>query len=190
MGERKAELTDMAVRNIKRRGINFVGGATGLGLNVSETGGRSWVLRYQVSGKRRDMGLGGYPDITLAQARESARAARAKLVQGIDPVEDIRLIRSRLIAKREAEITFGESAKQYVDAHEDGWRNVKHVQQWRNTIETYAAPVIGRMLVNEIQVAHILAILTPIWQGKTETASRLRGRIEQILDWAIARGYR
>ena len=93
MGERKAELTDMAVRNIKRRGINFVAGVTGLGLNVSETGGRSWVLRYQVSGKRCDMGLGGYPDITLALARESARAARAKLVQGIDPVEDIRSIR-------------------------------------------------------------------------------------------------
>ena len=116
MGERKAELTDMAVRHIKRRGSNFVGGVTGLGLNVSETGGRSWVLRYQISGKRRDMGLGGYPDITLAQARESARDARTKLVQGINPVEDSRSIRSRLIAQREAEITFGDAARQFVDS--------------------------------------------------------------------------
>ena len=145
MGRRQVELGALAVGQIRRRGINFVGGVAGLGLNVTNSGARSWVLRYQIAGRRRDKGLGGYPDVTLAQAKEAARVARAKIAQGIDPVDDGRAARSRLIASHATALTFSEAAKQYVDAHESSWRNAKHTQQWRNTLETYANPTIGRL---------------------------------------------
>lgn len=190
MGKRQTELGAIAVSNIRRRGINFVGGVTGLGLNVTNCGSRSWVLRYTVNGRRRDMGLGGYPDVTLAQAKESARTARAKLSQGIDPIDDIRAARSQLVAHQATALNFQQAATQYIDTHEKGWRNAKHAQQWRNTIEAYANPRIGKILVRDISVPQVLSVLEPIWEGKTETASRLRGRIESILDWAAARGLR
>ena len=176
--------------NIRRRGINFVGGVTGLAINVTGWGSRSWVLRYTVNGRRRDKGLGGYPDVTLAQAKELARAARAKLAQGIDPVDDGRAARSKMIATQAAALTFSQAATTYIDTHEEGWRNAKHAQQWRNTIETYANPKIGQMLVQDIGLPQVLSILEPIWRIKTETASRLRSRLESVLDWAIARGHR
>lgn len=190
MGTKRKELGALAVSQISRRGINFVGGVTGLALNVTKSGSRSWVLRYQVGGKRRDKGLGGYPDVTLAQAKEAARAARAKITQGIDPVEDARILRSQLIASQASAITFAQAATQYIDAHKDSWRNAKHAQQWTNTLQVYAYPKIGRMLVRDVALPQILAILEPIWRDKTETASRVRGRIESVLDWAAVRGYR
>lgn len=190
MGKRKNELGALAVGMIKRRGINFVGGVAGLAINVTSSGGRSWVLRYQVGGVRRDMGLGGYPDVTLADAKVAARAARAKINQGIDPIADGRAARSKMIADQTSAITFSQAATQYIETHEDGWRNVKHAQQWRNTIEVYANPVIGQVLIRDVGLPQVLAVLEPIWRTKTETASRLRGRIESILDWASARSYR
>jgi integrase len=190
MGKRQIELGALAVSNIRRRGINFVGGVTGLAVNVSGCGSRSWVLRYTVNGRRRDKGLGGYPDVTLAQAKELARAARAQLRQGIDPVDVGRAARSNMISTQAITLNFGQAATKYIDTHEDTWRNAKHVQQWRSTIETYANPVIGQMLVQDVGLPQILLVLEPIWRTKTETASRLRGRIESVLDWAAARGYR
>lgn len=190
MGTRKTELGALAVSNIRRRGINFVGGVTGLGLNVTQTGSRSWVFRYQINGKRRDFGLGGYPDVTLAQAKERARAARTKLTLGVDPIEDSRAAKSRLLADQASAISFSQAASKYIDTHESSWRNIKHAQQWRNTLETYANPVIGKILVRDVALPHILSILEPIWHTKTETATRLRGRLEAVLDWAIARGFR
>lgn len=190
MGTKRKELGALAVSQISRRGINFVGGVTGLALNVTKSGSRSWVLRYQVGGKRRDKGLGGYPDVTLAQAKEAARAARAKIAQGIDPVEDARILHSQLIASQASAISFSQAATQYIDAHKDSWRNAKHAQQWTNTLQVYAYPKIGRMLVRDVALPQILAILEPIWRDKTETASRVRGRIESVLDWAAVRGYR
>ena len=190
MGKRQIELGALAVSNIRRRGINFVGGVTGLAINVSGCGSRSWVLRYTVAGRRRDLGLGGYPDVTLAQAKEAARTARAKLAQGVDPIEDGRAARSKMIALQAAALTFSQAATKYIDTHEDSWRNAKHAQQWRNTIETYANPRIGQMLVRDVGLPQVLTVLEPIWRTKTETARRLRGRIESVLDWAIARGYR
>lgn len=190
MGKRQIELGALAVSQIKRRGINFVGGVAGLAINVTKSGGRSWVLRYQVNGVRRDKGLGGYPDVTLAQAKDAARAIRAKLAQGVDPIEDGRALRSKLIADQLSALTFNQAAKQYIDTHEGTWRNAKHVQQWRNTIQTYANPVIGKMLVRDIGQIDVLNVLEPIWRTKTETASRLRGRMESVFDWASARGYR
>ncbi len=190
MGKRQNELGALAVSQIKTRGIHFVGGVAGLAINVTKSGSRSWILRYQVGGKRRDKGLGGYPDVTLAQAKEAARAARAKIAHGIDPIEDGRALRSQLIASQVAAITFSQAAKQYIDTHESSWRNAKHTQQWRNTIQTYADPVIGRVLIRDVDLPQILKVLEPIWRTKTETASRLRGRMESILDWASARGFR
>jgi integrase len=183
-------MSALAVQRIDRRGITFVGGVAGLGMNVTQYGSKSWILRYQVGGKRRDMGLGGYPDVTLAAAREAARAARAKLSQGVDPIQDIRERRSALIAAQASAITFAKAAEAYISAHEAGWKNSKHGQQWRNTIQTYANPIVGKLLVRDVALPHVLSILDPIWRQKTETASRLRNRIELVIDFAIARGYR
>lgn len=190
MGRKQTELGALAVSQIRRRGINFVGGVAGLAINVTKSGGRSWILRYQVNGIRRDKGLGGYPDVTLAQAKELARGFRAKLAQGIDPIEEARAQRSKLIASQLSALTFSQAAKQYIDTHEASWRNAKHAQQWRNTIQNYATPVIGKMLVRDIGQIDVLKVLEPIWRSKTETASRLRGRMESIFEWSLALGYR
>ena len=189
MSNRK-ELGALAVSMIKRRGINFVGGVAGLAINVLKSGSRSWILRYQIDGKRRDKGLGGYPDVTLADAKTAARAARALIAQGIDPIEHGRAVRSKMMAEQATAITFSQAAATYIQTHEDGWRNAKHAQQWRNTIEMYANPVIGQVLVRDVGLTQVLTVLEPIWKTKTETASRLRGRLESVLDWATARGYR
>jgi integrase len=190
MGNKRKELGALAVSQINRRGINFVGGVAGLGINVTQTGSRSWILRYQVAGVRKDMGLGGYPDITLAQAKEQARLARIKLAQGIDPVSHNRAARRKMVAEIAAAVTFKDAAKRYIDSQESTWQNDKHVQQWRNTIESYATPKIGQLPVKDIVLTDVLSVLEPIWHTKTETASRLRGRVESIIDWAIAKGYR
>lgn len=189
MGKAK-ELGALEVSRITRRGMNFVGGVAGLGLNVNGGGSRSWILRARVGGVRRDMGLGGYPDVTLAQARESARGAREQMRRGLDPIEEGRAMRSALIASRLSAVTFTKAASLYIETHEEGWKNEKHRQQWTNTLETYAKPKIGSLIVRDVGVAQVLDVLEPIWKTKTETASRLRGRIESVLDWAIARGYR
>ena len=183
-------MSALAVASIKSRGIHFVGGVTGLALNVTKYGSRSWVMRFQIKGKRRDMGLGSYPSVTLAQARESARAAREVLRQGMDPVEHARAARQRLIVEQETAVVFADAATHYIATHEHGWRNAKHAQQWRNTIETYANPVIGKVPLRDIDVAMVRRILEPIWTTKNETASRVRGRIESIIDWGITMGYR
>ncbi len=186
----RKELGALAVANIRERGIHRVGGVIGLCLNVNMYGGRSWILRYDVKGRRRDMGLGAYPSVTLADAKVAARAARAKLAQGIDPINAAHAARSTLQAEQLSSITFSQGATKYIESHEHGWRNAKHAQQWRNTIETFANPVIGNLLLKDVALAHVLSVLEPIWRTKTETANRLRGRIEAVLDWATARGYR
>ena len=184
------ELGALAVAGIRRPGVTFVGGVRGLAISVTAGGSRSWILRYQLAGRRRELGLGSYPSVTLANAREAARAVRRKLAQGIDPIEEGRLVRSRLAAEKAAAITFAEAAARYIASHERGWKNAKHVQQWNSTIEIYANPVIGKVPVRDVDVALVLQVLEPIWLGKTETASRLRGRIESVIDWSIALGYR
>ena len=190
MGRKAVELGALAVTRLTDPGLHFVGGVTGLALQVLPSGARSWVLRVQVGDKRRDMGLGGFPDVTLAGARDAARAARAKVKDGIDPIADARALRSALKADQAAARTFKFCALAYLDTHEAGWRNAKHAQQWRNTLETYAYPFIGSVLVRDVALPQVLAVLEPIWTTKTETASRLRGRLESVLDWATVRGYR
>jgi len=147
------------------------------------------VLRLSIAGKRRDMGLGGFPDVTLADARRRAREEREKADKGIDPIAERRAAESRLRAEQAMAITFKEAALAYIETHESGWRNAKHAEQWRNTLaSTY--PTIGDIHVRDVRQRNVLAVLQPIWKTKTETASRLRGRIESVLDWAAARGYR
>lgn len=190
MPKKADELGPLEVSRLTEPGLHFVGVVAGLALKVSVTGARSWILRATVGNRRRDIGLGGYPDVTLAGAREAARNARSKIKEGIDPVDDARAARSKLIAEAVSGILFDEAASKYITAHEAGWKNTKHASQWRNTLETYAYPVIGKMRVKDIQTAHVMQVLEPIWTAKSETASRVRSRIELVLDWAKVRGYR
>lgn len=192
MGRKAKELSPLEVGRINKPGLNFVGGVDGLALQVMPSGSRQWILRVAVGGKRREIGLGGFPNVTLAGAKEAARATRAKIKDGIDPVEDARAKRSALYAARAAAMTFSEAAAAYIKAMEPEWSNGKHAQQWRNTLATYAEPHIGKILVKDIEQSHILKVLESdhLWTTKNETATRVRGRIENILDWARVRGYR
>ena len=135
------------------------------------------------------MGLGGFPDVTLADARRRAREEREKADKGIDPIEERKAAASALRAQLANAFTFQQAAMTYIEAQEPGWTNAKHAEQWRNTLaSTY--PTIGALQVRDVALTHVLAVLQPIWKSKTETASRLRGRIESVLDWATARGFR
>ena len=190
MPRKAAELTPLAVSRLAKPGLHFVGGVAGLALQVLPSGSGSWILRTSIAGKRRDMGLGGYPDVTLAGAREAAREARAKASAGVDPIDDRSAARTLLKLARANAVTFEVASKTYIETHEAGWRNVRHAQQWRNSLATHAYPVLGQVLVRDIELPQILAVLEPIWRSKTETATRVRGRIESVLDWAMTKGYR
>lgn len=187
-------LTPLTVKNAKP-GRHADGG--GLHLLVKETGARSWVYRFMLRGKSRDIGLGAAagPDaITLAAARDLASALRLKVKSGVDPLEERQQKAADALAAaqaaRVAAMTFKSAAEAYIGANETGWRNPKHRQQWRNTLATYVYPIMGELPVAEIGTPHVLQALEPIWQTKPETASRVRGRIETVLDAAKARGYR
>ena len=189
MPKKVKELSALEVGRLTAAGLHFVGGVAGLGLQVQQSGARSWVLRFSIAGKRREMGLGGFPDVTLADARRRAREEREKADKGTDPIAERKAAASRLRAEQAKAFTFKAAALAYIEAHELGWRNAKHAEQWRNTLaSTY--PIIGALQVRDVGLPQVLAVLQPIWTTKTETASRLRGRIESVLDWATARGYR
>lgn len=192
MPKKAQELSALAVQRLTKTGMHAVGGVAGLYLQVLPSGARSWVLRSMIAGKRRDMGLGGFPDVTLAQAREKARKARDDIAMGIDPIEQRAAARSALLAARGSAITFEECARKYIDAKSPEWKNAKHAAQWSATLETYAFPTIGKLQVRDVALSHVMTILETdsLWTTKTETATRLRGRIESILDWATVRGYR
>jgi integrase len=141
-----------------------------------------------IARKRREMGLGSYPEVGLSEAREDARAARSAVRNGLDPIAQRQAARQSLLAAARKRVTFKEAAEAFIAAHKGGWANPKHRQQWENTLETYAYPVIGPLAVGDVGLAHVLKILEPVWETKTETATRIRGRLEQVLDAAYARG--
>lgn len=184
------ELSALQVGRLTDAGHHSVGGVTGLYLYINPTGARSWVLRMMVGSKRRHMGLGAFPTVTLAQAREKSRTAREEVINGIDPISLRKQAASELHAQQRSEITFEQASNAYIEAHGDSWRNPKHRAQWASTLNTYAFPHMGSLHVAHVQQPHVLAALEPIWKSKNETASRLRGRIEAILDWATVRHYR
>jgi len=190
MPKKARELSALEVKRLVEPGFYSVGGVAGLHLQVTKTGARSWILRILVGNKRRDVGLGGYPDVQLAQARDKARDVREKVAQGIDPVAERQSARSALLAQQMRSITFKQAATEVIKKKQLEAGNIKHAQQWQNTLETYAFPVLGRMAVADIELVHVKQALEPIWTTKTETASRVRQRIEAVLSWATVHGHR
>ena len=184
-------LTALEVARIRKPGLNRVGTVAGLALKVTESGeGRSWVLRTMVAGVRRDFGLGDFPRVTLAMAHQKARDLKDQLAQGIDPIAEKEQAARLLLAARHKNKTFDECAREYILAHKPDWTNPKHAAQWQSTLDTYASPVIGKLAIDLVDTAGVMDVLRPIWTNKTETATRLRGRIEAVLDWAKVQGMR
>lgn len=195
MPKRAKELSALEVRRLEHSGqgrnVTFaVGGQAGLLLQITPSGAKSWVLRAVVGDLRREIGLGPFPDVTVAQARERAREARESIRQGIDPVEAKKATRAALAASQRRGMTFAKAVDGFLTAKLDEFRNEKHRKQWRATLDTYAGPEIGTSPVGLITVQDIQRTLAPIWSTKTETASRLRGRIESVLAWATVQGHR
>ena len=190
MPRKARELSSLEVRRLTTPGRWSVGGVDGLALQVTGPDARSWVLRVTAGGKQRELGLGSFPSVTLADARERARALRAQLVSGEDPVAERQAARSAAAAERAAQQTFSALARQYIAQHASGWKNPKHTAQWTATLKTYVEPVVGKLLVRDITTAHVIQVLDPIWLTKTETATRVRSRLELVLDFGTARGLR
>ena len=166
------------------------GDGGGLWLQVSQWGTKSWIFRFMLNGKARQMGLGDVNTFSLKEARDRARLARQMVADGIDPIEAKREKVEAARAEDAARVTFKDATLRYIKAHAAGWRNAKHADQWKNTLETYAWPVMGDLNVAQVSTSHVMQMLEPIWTEKTETASRVRGRVERILDWAKARHFR
>lgn len=191
MPKRAKELSAAAVSKLREPGRYPVGGVEGLQLRVTDAGTRLWICRITVDGKRRDIGLGYFEDVTLSQARDAAREKRRSLRLGLDlGLPTIGERAKPAPAPVPVKHLFSVVAAEFIDSKREGWRNDKHIDQWKNTLETYAYPVIGNMDVADIELAHVLEVLRPIWSTKTETASRLRGRIEAILGYASVHEWR
>jgi hypothetical protein len=171
-------LTAVAVQNLKEKGLHSDG--DGLYLRITATGTKSWIFRFALDGVTRDMGLGPVSAISLARARELAAEARRQHLGGIDPISsrEARRAATRLDAARGT--TFKSCAEQLIASHEAGWRNPKHRQQWRRTLEAYAYPVIGHLPVGAIDTDLVMRVLQPIWSTKPETAGRVRGLMEAV----------
>ena len=181
-------LSDREVRNLNKQG-SFPDG-NGLYLQVSNTGSKAWFYRYQINHKGRKHGLGAYPTVTLKSARLRAEDCRKLRSDGIDPIEHKRKKDADKILEDAKAVTFKDCALLYIESHKNGWKNRKHESQWSNTMKTYAYPFIGDIAVQKIDVGLVMQVIEPIWHEKTETASRVRQRIEKVLDWAKVRQYR
>jgi integrase len=180
--------TALAVSRITKPGMHHDGG--GLYLQVTATGAKSWIFRFMLKRHAREMGLGSFPAISLSGARARATECHTIKAQGGDPIQERRAHRGQQLLAQAQSMTFRDCAEAYIAAHKAGWRNAKHAEQWTNTLSTYAYPVMGDLPVQSIDVGLVMKVIESIWKTKTETASRVRGRIESILDWASARGYR
>jgi len=171
----------LSARKVEAAGVGRHGDGRGLFLYVKPTLARSWVLRYQVQGRRHDLGLGAYPDVTLAMARQKATDARRLILDGGDPIAKRRQAQPK---------TFKDAALELIESKRSGWKNAKHAAQWTSTLEAYVFPTLGPMQVTKITTADVVGALKPIWSLKPETANRVRQRIEAVLDYASALGIR
>ena len=190
MPKKAKELTDRAVRNLKEVGFHSVGGVSGLYLRVQSQTSRSWVLYSTMNGRRRQMGLGPYPEVSLSMARQLAGEKKNEARAGEDPIEKRRKqeLSQRLEFQRRT--TFSEAVEGYLSIHSKEWKNEKHRKQWSSTLENYAYDYIGDKSVNEITSTDVVKVLSPIWDEKTETATRVRQRMHTIFDWAISENLR
>ena len=188
IARRTARLTTLAVKAHAARGRYHDGG--GLYLQVGTNGTKSWVLRYMHNGRARHMGLGPLELVPLKDAREAALAARRQLKQGVDPIEAREAQRRQAQAAAASALTFKQCAERFIAAHKDGWRNDKHGDQVESSLAAYVYPHFGDLPVAAVDTGLVLKALEPIWKTRTETATRVRGRVERILDFAAARGYR
>ena len=179
-----------AVGVTKLTKLGYHGDGAGLWLQISATGSKSWIFRYTLSGKAREMGLGPLHTVSLAGARTKARECRQKIIDGLNPLDERKQKRLTDALEAAKKMTFDQCAAAYIAVHRAGWKNEKHANQWENTLSTYASPVFGALPVASVDTALVLKVLEPIWATKTETATRLRGRIEQVLDWATVREFR
>lgn len=185
------EMSPVEVKRLSEPGMHAVGGVTGLVLQISRNGqSRHWIYRTTIGGKRRHIGLGGYPTVTLAMAREIAREAYLKIREGIDPIEERKAVQAKLRTAQKRGLTFTQAMEKFLAVKLQEFDNEKHRKQWRTTLDRYAVPAIGTMLVADVTVQDVRGTLEPIWTEKTETASRLRGRIEAVLSWATVAGHR
>ena len=202
MSKKAKELTALAVQKIhklKTDGLYAVGGITGLYLKIAG-GSSSWIGRWVIAGKQQKIGLGGYPAVPLAEARDKAREFHKQISNGVNPVEERRTAKAQARIEEMKLKTFRECAEAFIMSNRAGWKNAKHTQQWGNTLAMYAYPIIGELPVGDVDTGLVLEILqqsidmpdgkTSFWEAKTETASRVRGRIESVLQWAKVRGFR
>lgn len=188
------ELGPLEVKRLEKPGYHPVGGVPGLILQITATGARSWILRVTVGAKRREIGLGPYPAVTLAAARSKAQAHRDDIVRGVDPVIARAAARDKLIQLQREHIagqwSFRRCAEEYILTMAPGWRSSKHAKQWASTLEKYVYPLIGDLPVGKVHLDHVLAIIKPHWLERNETINRVRSRIEMVLDWATVMKYR
>jgi hypothetical protein len=182
------KLTARRVETLRKRGRYGDGG--GLWLEVAPGGTRSWIFRFSRHGRARHMGLGSAHTLSLADAREAARACHKLLLEGKDPIEVRRHERERTRLAVARTMTFQQCSELYLEGHSRAWKNAKHANQWRATLQSYVYPQIGALSVGVIDTALVLKVVEPIWHEKPETANRVRGRIESVLDWASVRDYR
>jgi len=181
-------LTAIEVRRLSEPGLYPDGG--GLYLQVSPGGAKSWIYRFTLKGRARAMGLGPHHIVSLAEARNLAREARRLRYERIDPIEQRKSLQAEADLTAAQQVTFMDAARAYIDANKAAWRNDKHKAQWTATLEAYGAPIFGQTPLADIDTNLVLKALQPIWTTKSETASRVRGRIETVLDWATVRGLR
>jgi integrase len=184
----KHRLNAKLVEHLKKPGLYADGG--NLHLRIAAGGSKGWIFRFTLCGRTRDAGLGSYPAVSLAHARDEAEKLRRQIAEGVDPIESRRNLRAASQAEAARATTFEQCAKAYVSSHEVGWKNDKHRAQWNSTLKTYVYPAIGALPVNTVDTTLVMQILEPLWRSKPETASRVRGRIEVILSWAKVRGHR
>jgi integrase len=193
MGRQINRLNALRVEKQRKPGLYPDGNGVYLQVTLGANGSphKSWLFRFRMQGRReRKMGLGAFPAVSLQEARDKASSARKLCQDGVDPVESRKAERAKAKLADARSMTFNQCAKAYITAHRAGWRNIKHAAQWTTTLETYASPIFGTLPADAIDTTLVLKVLEPIWSTKPETASRVRGRVEAVLNWAKARGFR